>query len=110
MSTSLSAFSDELTELNKEAGVTKSVARKAIKHPLHTLGALAIALPTAAAGVSGYRRGKRLGKPARYLKASRYGPSSAFWTNWSRLLTRKKMKPHELRRLSEHHRERAMRR
>ncbi len=110
MSVGLNAFADELTELNKTAGPLRWIGRKAVKKPLHTLGALAVLLPTVAAGVSGYKRGREAGKPARYLHASRHGPSRAFYVNWSKQMGRKKLKPHELRRLHEHYRKEKMKR
>lgn len=102
MSVGLNAFSDELTRLTKIAGPLKWVASKAAKKPLHTLGALAVLLPAAAAGYQGYKRGRKAGKPARYLHASRRGPSRAFYVNWNKQMGRKKMKPHQRRKLHEH--------
>lgn len=108
--TRLKAFGDELEMLTKQAGVAKYLAGKAVKKPLNTLGALAVTLPAAAAGASGYAKGRAMGKPARYLKASEQGPSNAFWTNWQQLMSRRKLKPHELERLHENYNESALRR
>ena len=110
MSVGLNAFSDELLELTKTAGPARWIGRKVAKKPLHSLGALAILLPAGAAGYQGYKRGRRSGKPARYLHASKRGPSRAFYVNWNKQMGRKKLKPHELRRLSEHYRKEKLKR
>lgn len=114
MSVGLDAFSDELGNLTKEAGpggfVLRGVGKAVRKKPLHALGALATVLPAVMAGSAGYKRGRAMGQPARYLRASRYGPSAAFWTNWHRLLRRKKLSKAQRRKLHEHYRAAAYRR
>ena len=76
----LSAFDDELSGLNKQAGIARRVGGALVRNPMRSLGAAFILLPALAAGAKGYAKGRRMGKPARMLRASRYGPSSACWT------------------------------
>lgn len=110
MTHGLAAFEDELSSLTKKAGLASYVGKKVVKNPLHALGALSVVLPAAAAASRGYSRGKAMGKPARYLKASRYGPSEAAYINWNRLLSRKKLRKDQLERLHENYSESAMKR
>jgi len=94
MSVQIESFSDELTKLAK-GRILSYVA----KHPMNALGAGFIAIPAVMAGVSGAKRGRVLGKAERFLLASKNGPSRAFYTNYNRMLGRKKLSPRELRRL-----------
>ena len=106
----LAAFEDEVLSLTKTAGAAKSVAKTVAKHPLHALGATVAVGSGLYAGTAGYRRGKRMGQPSRYLAASRYGPSRALWTNFNRLLSRKKLRPDQRAALSEHFNEKLLKR
>jgi len=106
MSASLDAFSDELSSLAKTAGIGKVLMNNKLK----ALGAGFILVPAAMAAKSGYKSGRAAGKPSRYLAASRHGPSRSFWTNWSGMLSHKKLRPDQLRRLHENYHPGAMRR
>ncbi|RKX67350.1 MAG: hypothetical protein DRP42_00700 [Tenericutes bacterium] len=107
MSTGLDAFSDEVGQLIKSAGpgkaILKAIGKRVKKKPLQAAGGLFIAVPAAMAAKGGYARGRAMGGPARYLQASRYGPSRSFGINWSRLNRRKKLSKSKLRALSEHY-------
>lgn len=93
------AFADELLE--KGAGILRLVA----KHPFAALQVGGIGAATVPAAVEGFQRGVG-GDKARYLQASKYGPSEAFSTNFHEAL------PHdadagERRRMSYHWNRRA---
>jgi hypothetical protein len=88
-------FADEL--LDKCAGILRVVA----KHPFAALQAGAVGAATLPAAYQGFQRGMSGDKP-RYLQASKYGPSEAFYTNFHEAL------PHEAdagerMRMSYHH-------
>jgi len=71
----LDAFVEEVHE--KRAGLLRLIA----KHPFAALQAGAIGAATVPAAYEGFRRGLGGEKP-RYLQASKYGPSEAFYTNF----------------------------
>lgn len=91
----LEGFADEL---HKHAGVLSAIA----KHPFAALQAGAIGASTIPAAAAGFRKGMS-GEKARYLGASKYGPSEGFYTNYHEAL------PHDVesgerRRMSYHYR------
>jgi hypothetical protein len=106
----LAAFEDEVLGLTKAAGVAKSVGKTVAKHPFHVLGGVAAVGSGLYAGKKGWERGKRMGQADRFLAASRHGPSRAFYTNFSRLLSRKKLRKDQIAALHEHYNEKAMKR
>jgi hypothetical protein len=96
----VAAFAAEVLE--KDAGLVGLIA----KHPFAALQVGGIGAATVPAAVEGFQRGMSSEKP-RYLKASKFGPSEAFSTNFHEAL------PHdadagERRRLSYHYNRRAL--
>ena len=103
MNLPLAAFSDEAIGLMKTSGLATSLAKTVAKNPMRALGAGFVVIPAVGAGVAGAKRGRAMGKPARYLMASRNGPSRSFYTNFNPLLSRKKMTELQRQRLHENY-------
>lgn len=106
MSAFLKGFADEL---EKTAGLLGGVGKTLIKHPIATLTGAGIAASAGTSAVRGYRSGLQGGEKARYLLAGKQGPSEAFYTNFHPLFEHK-LKPRQLRQLSERYREKDFKR
>lgn len=69
-------------ELEKQAGVLSTIGKAVVKHPLLALGGGSVAASTVAGAVSGAKSGLHAGETGQYLRASKDGPSDAFYTNY----------------------------
>lgn len=91
-------------ELMKQAGALSTIGKAVMKHPLLTLGGGSVAAGTVAAAVGGAKSGLHGGESGRYLRASKAGPSEAFYTNYHPMFEHK-MSPAEQKQRSWNYRE-----
>ena len=102
----LQGFAGELT---KQAGALGTIGRVIKKHPVLAINAPLVAASTISSAVEGAKSGLHPGEAGKYLRASKAGPSEAFYTNYHPMFEHK-MSPAEKTRLSENYHEKSFKR
>lgn len=92
----VAGFSDELTKTAFVRAIGKTIA----KHPGKALGASFLPIAT----YGGYQQGRAVGQGARYLAASKRGPSKAAFINFHKRLGLGRVPDKQVKKLSKNYR------